>query len=63
MDVKLVLCVVNSFISINLLLFALWMVISIVEIVLVFVKTHVSVNYYFIFFVHCINDEVSECRD
>ena len=43
MNVKLVLCVANLFISINLLLLALWMVISIMEIVLVFVKTHVSI--------------------
>ena len=42
-NVKLVLCVVNFFISINPLLFALWMVISIMEIVLVFVKIHVSI--------------------
>ena len=43
MNVKLVLCVVNLFISINLLLCALWMVIYIMIIVLAFVKTRVSI--------------------
>ena len=43
MIVKLVLCVANLFISINLSLFALWMVISIMAIVLVSVKTRVSI--------------------
>ena len=42
-NVKLVLCVVNLFIIINLLLCALWMVISIMVIVLAFVKTRVSI--------------------
>ena len=43
MIVKLVHCVVNLFISINLLLFALWVVIFIMVNALVFVKTHVSI--------------------